>query len=107
MLALTGELILQELVAIVLTAKALSLERIIHIESSQSSELGLSRSVLMLVALSHLILHALREHARHSAAAEAGADVRAHSATATKASEVGRLHVSKRVAQHTSAESVG
>ena len=62
---------------------------------------------IVLIALSHLVLHTLREHARHSAAAEAGADVRAHSATTTQASEVGRLHVSERIAQHTSAERVG
>jgi uncharacterized membrane protein len=106
-LALSSQLLLQELVAIMLATKALTLERVVHVESSQSSELRLSRSVIMLIALSHLILHALREHARHSAAAKAGANVRAHSTTATQASKVGRLHVSERVAQHTSTESVG
>jgi hypothetical protein len=90
-----------------LATKALTLERVVHIETCQSSKLRLSRSVVVLIALSHLVLHTLREHARHSAAAEAGADVRAHSATTTQASEVGRLHVSERIAQHTSAERVG
>jgi hypothetical protein len=103
---LASHLLLQKLVAIMLTSKALPLEWVVHIESAQSSELCLSRSLLVLIALAHLILHALREHARHSAAAKAGADVRTHSATATQASEIGGLHVSERVAQHTSAECV-
>jgi hypothetical protein len=110
MLTLASQLLLQELksllVAIELATEALSLERVVYVEPSQSSELCLSRPIFVLVALSHLILHALGEHARHSAAAKTGADVRAHRVTATQTSKGRRLHISKRAVQHASAKSI-
>jgi hypothetical protein len=86
---LAGHLLLQEvkglLVSVQLTTEALSLEGVVDVKAAKSGELSLARPFLML-SRSHLILHALREHASHSAAAEAGSDVRAHSTAATKSS---------------------
>jgi hypothetical protein len=69
-----GHLLLQKLkgllVSVELATEALSLEGVVDVETAKSSELTLARPVLVF-SRPHLVLHALREHARHSAAAEA------------------------------------
>jgi hypothetical protein len=87
---LAGHLLLQKLegllVSVELATEALSLEGVVDVEAAKSGKLSLARSVLVF-SRPHLVLHALGEHARHSAAAKAGSDMGAHSTTASESGQ--------------------